>query len=71
MPYLVEGWTDDDESASNHWTNTEYHSCEVGRTRYVPSLFEQVSCAVQFADYRQRWPCMPDRDIGVQAAQHA
>ena len=37
MPYLVEGWTDDDPSASNHWTNTEYHSCEVGRTRFVTS----------------------------------
>jgi hypothetical protein len=37
MPYLVEGWTDDDRSASSHWTNTEYHSCEVGRTRYVTS----------------------------------
>lgn len=35
MPYLVEGWTDDDQSASSKWTNTEYHSCEVGRRRYM------------------------------------
>jgi len=38
MPYLVEGWTDDDRSASGKWTNTEYHSCEVDYTRYVVFL---------------------------------
>lgn len=38
MPFLVEGWTDDDRSASSKWTNTEYHSCEVEYRRYVVFL---------------------------------
>jgi hypothetical protein len=52
MPYLVEGWTDDDRSASNHWTNTEYHSCEVGWTKYVTSQSVRVMImqCLQYAD---------------------
>jgi len=57
MPYLVEGWTDDDPSASNHWTNTEYHSCEVGRTS------DGHACLIETSESKRR--NMPDRSGGT------
>ena len=52
MPYLVQGWTDEDESASNHWSNTECHSCEVKRTRYVtfPTRYNVCSLLTVYSD---------------------
>ncbi|KAM0690880.1 hypothetical protein Q7P36_009649 [Cladosporium allicinum] len=57
MPYLVEGWTDDDPSASNHWTNTEYHSCEVGRTS------DGHACLIETSESKRR--NIPDRSGGT------
>jgi hypothetical protein len=44
IPYLVHGWTEDDRCASKDWKNTEYHTCEFERTRYVLA-FQRVGTA--------------------------